>query len=159
MYCPECGTETQTGVQYCRVCGTNLKTLEKLESSNRPLISFGKRKTPAEKREDHISKGVVSLFSGVGLTVFLYFLSAALVLKLPPEIIEQIPFEVGPVVKMIWLFGLLPATSGVGHIIAGLLIRPKEQQQYLEPVRDAPPLSITDRTTHLLEPQKSTKST
>jgi hypothetical protein len=158
MYCPECGTESQKGIPYCRACGTNLKALEKLEASNRPLISFGKRKTPAEKREDHISKGVVSLFSGVGMSVFLYFLSAALVLKLPPEVIAQIPFEIEPVMKMVWLFGLLPVTSGVGHIIAGLLIRPKEQQQYLEPVRDAPPLSITDRTTHLFEPQKSTKS-
>ena len=158
MYCPECGAESQKGIQYCRTCGTNLKPLENLEAGNRPLISFGKRKTPAEKRADHISKGVVSLFSGVGLSVFLYFLSAALVLKLPPEILAQIPVEIEPVVKMIWLFGLLPVTSGVGHIIAGLLIRPKEQQEYLEPVRDAPPLSITDRTTHLLEPQKSTKS-
>ncbi|HVI72070.1 MAG TPA: zinc ribbon domain-containing protein, partial [Pyrinomonadaceae bacterium] len=147
MYCPECGAESQKGIQYCRTCGTNLKPLEKLEASNRALISFGKRKTPAEKRQDHISKGVVSLFSGVGLSVFLYFLSAALVLKLPPEILAQIPFELEPVMKMIWLFGLLPVTSGVGHIIAGLLIRPKEQQQYLEPVPpDAPPLSITDRT-------------
>lgn len=159
MYCPECGTEAQKGVQYCRVCGTNLKALEKLNSSSRPLISFGRRKTPAEKREDHISKGVVSLFSGVGMSVFLYFLSAALVLKLPPEILAQIPFELEPVVKMIWLFGLMPATAGVGHIIAGLLIRPPKEQQYLEPVSEAPPLSVTDRTTHLLQPQKSTKST
>jgi hypothetical protein len=160
MYCPECGAESQKGIQYCRTCGTNLKPLEKLESSNRPLISFGKRKTPAEKRADHISKGVVSLFSGVGMSVFLYFLSAALVLKLPPEVIAQIPFEIEPVIKMIWLFGLLPVTSGVGHIIAGLLIRPKEQQQYLEPVSEAQPaFSVTDRTTHLLQPQKSTKST
>src|SRR5829696_162705 len=45
----------------------------------RAWIEFPKR-TPAEKRENHISKGVVSLFSGVGLTAFLYFLSAALVL-------------------------------------------------------------------------------
>ena len=47
--------------------------------------SISEEKNTAEKREDHISKGVVSLFSGVGLTVFLYYLSAALVLKLPPR--------------------------------------------------------------------------
>ena len=29
-------------------------------------INFRKKKTAAEQREDHISKGVVSLFSGVG---------------------------------------------------------------------------------------------
>ena len=120
-------------------------------------IEFPKRKTPAEKREDHISKGVVSMFSGVGLTVFLYYLSAALVLKLPPHILEQIPFEVDPVVKIIWLFGLLPVTTGVGNIIAGLLIRPKPEQaqpQQIDQVVSPPPISVTDHTTNLLEPQK-----
>lgn len=124
----------------------------------RAWIEFPKRKTPAEKREDHISKGVVSMFSGVGLTVFLYYLSAALVLKLPPNILEQIPFAVDPVVRIIWLLGLLPITSGVGHIIAGLLIRPKHEQPQLkqtDQVVSPPPISITDHTTNLLEPQKA----
>ena len=122
----------------------------------RPFIEFRKRKTPAEKREDHISKGVTSFFSGVGLTVFLYYLSAALVLKLPPHIIEQIPFEIAPVVRIIWLLGLLPAATGVGHIIAGLLIRPqREQPQQIDQVVSPPrELSVTDHTTNLLEPQK-----
>ena len=217
MYCPQCGTESQS-TQYCRVCGANLKVIGKavalseavarsdrgplpkiremvkglqvdhvseevsgaLDRMNqeiarispeskqrehgRSLISFGKKKTPAEKREAHISKGVVSLFSGVGLTIFLYFLSAALVLKLPPHIIDQIPFEVDPVVKIIWLLGLLPATSGLGHIIAGLLIRPRaEQPQHLDQVVSPPreltdrpipnpvPTSVTEHTTNILE--------
>jgi len=129
-------------------------------------IEFPKRKTPAEKREDHISKGVVSLFSGVGLTIFLYYLSAALVLKLPPHILEQIPFVIDPVVKTIWLLGLLPATSGVGHIIAGLLIRPQLEQpqpQQIDQVDSPPreltdrPVSVTDHTTNLLEPQNAQK--
>src|ERR1044071_3791523 len=178
MYCPQCGTESQS-TQYCRVCGANLKVIGKavalseavarsdrgplpkikemirefkvehvsdevsgaldkmnqeiarispeseLRKHRRALIEFPKRKTPAEKREDHISRGVVSLFSGVGLTVFLYCLSAALVLKLPPNVIDQIPFVIDPVVKIIWLLGLLPAMSGLGHVIAGLLIRPQ----------------------------------
>lgn len=115
----------------------------------RALISFGKKKTPAEKREGHISKGVVSLFSGIGLTIFLYYLSAALVLKLPPDVVAAIPFEIDPVVRIIWLLGLLPATSGVGHIIAGLLIRPQPQPEQLPPPQ-VQPISITERTTNLL---------
>ena len=159
MYCPQCGTETQA-TPYCRVCGANLKALDKPVASNRPLISFGRKKTAAEKREDHLSKGIVSLFSGVGLGVFLYFLSTALVLKLPPEVIEQIPFEIYPVVKMIWLIGLLPATSGIGHIIAGLLIRPRpEPAEQLDQATERPALnpnsaSVTERTTNLLEHER-----
>ncbi|HEX6648381.1 MAG TPA: hypothetical protein VF075_02535 [Pyrinomonadaceae bacterium] len=137
----------------------------KRREHGRSLISFGKKKTPAEKREAHISKGVVSLFSGVGLTIFLYYLSASLVLKLPPHIIGQIPFELDPVVKIIWLLGLLPATSGLGHIIAGLLIRPlpEQSQQHLDqvvsppreltdrPISNPVPTSVTEHTTNILE--------
>ena len=219
MYCPQCGTESQS-TQYCRVCGANLKVIGKavalseavarsdrgplpkikemikefkvdhvsdevsgaLDQMNqeiarispesekrergRPWIQFGRKKTPAEKREQHISKGVVSLFSGAGLTIFLYYLSAALVLKLPPHIVDQIPFEIDPVVKTIWLFGLLPAMSGLGHIIAGLLIRPQREQPQLDQVVSPPrelndrpltnpmPVSVTDHTTNLLEPER-----
>jgi len=136
-----------------------------LREHRRAWIEFPKRKTAAEKRENHISKGVVSMFSGVGLTVFLYYLSAALVLKLPPHILEQIPFDVDPVVKIIWLLGLLPVTTGVGHIIAGLLIRPQrdqlqlqEQPQQIDQVVSPLPLSVIDHTTNLLEPQKAQKA-
>jgi hypothetical protein len=134
----------------------------KRREPGRPWISLGRKKTPAEKREDHISKGVVSLFSGMGLTLFLYFLSTAIFLKLPPHIVDQIPFEIDPVVKVIWLLGLLPATAGLGHIIAGLLIRPQQQQPQLDqvvsppraltdqPISNPVPASVTDRTTNLL---------
>ena len=143
MYCPQCGTESQTAVvQYCRVCGANLKVIGKavslseaiarsdrgplpklkemvkglnvehvgeevsraLDKMNQELaeisgekpavqhrIQIGqssrrKKKTPAERRENHITSGIISLFSGVGLMIFLYFLSGALILKLPPDV-------------------------------------------------------------------------
>jgi hypothetical protein len=215
MYCPQCGTESPAVLQYCRVCGSNLKVIGKavalseaigrsdrgplpkikemvkslkvehvteevskaLEKMNheiaemapppakqaRPFIEFRKRKTPEERREANITKGVVSLFSGVGLMIFLYYLSAAMILKLPPDVIAKVPFEIEPVMRIIWLFGLLPTLSGVGHIIAGLLIRPQRFHQ-LE-TSDLPdhritsgampntsPASVTENTTNLLEP-------
>jgi len=227
MYCPQCGTESQPNVQYCRVCGSNLKVIGKavtlseaiarsdrgplpklremmnnlkvdqvteevsraLDHMNQELariphesspksksksreerrswINLRKKKTAAERRENHITKGVVSMFSGVGLTVFLYFLSTTLILKLPPEIVGQIPFEVQSIVRIIWLLGLLPVTSGLGHILAGLLIRPdREPQPQLDqvvsppreltdkPVTNPIPLSVTDHTTNLLDRER-----
>ena len=205
MYCPQCGTESQS-MQYCRVCGANLKVIgkavtlsEAIARSDRgplPKIkemvkglkaehlteevsraldrmdheleqvtsetkrhkdrghwSLRKKKTAAERREQHITKGVVSFCSGIGLSVFLYFLSAVLVLRLPPDVIAQIPFDLGPVVKIIWLLGLLPTTAGVGHIVAGLLIRPEPPQpRQLDEVVSPPRglSSVTERTTNLL---------
>ena len=108
------------------------------------------------------------MFSGAGLTVFLYDLSAALVLKLPPDVVAQIPFEIDPIMKVIWLLGLLPATSGIGHIIAGLLIRPQREQPQFDQVVSPPreltdrplinpiPVSVTDHTTNLLEHDRVT---
>src|SRR6185436_8884581 len=29
MYCPQCGTESGSGLQYCRLCGANLKVIVK----------------------------------------------------------------------------------------------------------------------------------
>ena len=205
MYCPQCGTESQS-MQYCRVCGANLKVigkavtlseavarsdrgplpkikemmkglkaehltdevtraLERMDQELEQITSKPKsrdrhaawllrrKKTPAERREQHLTKGIVSFCSGIGLSVFLYFLSTVLVLRLPPNIIAQIPFELEPVVRIIWLLGLLPTTAGVGHILAGLLIRPERQPtRQLEEVVSTPRDlgSVTERTTNLL---------
>ena len=115
MYCPQCGAETQANVQYCRVCGSNqISAITKSKKrEDRGGWSLRKKKTAAERRENHITKGVVSIFSGTGLTVFLYFLSTSVILKLPPDIVGRIPFEVMSVTRIIWLLGLLPIMSGV----------------------------------------------
>src|SRR5437870_13320663 len=133
-----------------------------------------KEKTAEQRRERHLTKGTIKLFWGSGLSVFLYFLSHALVLKLPPDVIASVPFEIDPVVRVLWLIGLIPMLSGVGHIIAGLTIRrtPMKQIEFPEqsPLRidsefdpqDYPnattvvtpreqPSSVTDRTTNILE--------
>lgn len=221
MYCPQCGTESSSGLQFCRSCGANLKVIgkavalsEAIARSDRgplprvkemiknlkleqvtdevsraldrvnqeimstppalkpikPLRLFEKeKKTAAERRENNIVKGVVSLFSGIGLMIFLYYFSAALVLELPPEAIAKIPFELEPVVRMIWLAGLMPTLSGVGHIIAGLLTRPKaaglidhtaepEPSFNGKPSSGKVPGSVTEHTTHLLGSTRSSPS-
>ena len=223
MYCPQCGTESGSGLQYCRSCGANLKVIGKaltlseaiarsdrgplpklkemvkslklehvteevssaLERMNKEILRtspsgklappwsphawLGRKKTPEERRENHIVKGTVSLFSGVGLMIFLYYLSAALVLKVPPNVLAEIPFELDPVVRVLWLVGLIPALSGAGRILAGLSIRPSRSAETDRPLPEqvdttsnpqplivtsprSVPASVTDHTTHLLEP-------
>ena len=129
----------------------------------------------------------MSLFWGTGLTIFLYFLSHALVLRLPPDVVARIPFELKPVIHVIWLLGLVPALSGLGRIIAGLTIRPGPVKAIESPegsplridrgidqeivagvpypdeltvasAREAPD-SITDRTTNILEHKVNARPT
>ena len=234
MYCPQCGTESSSGQQYCRSCGANLKVIGKavslseaiarsdrgplpkikemmknlkiehvteevssaLDKMNKEIVrtahgprpprpwwlDMTKEKTPEQRRERHLVKGTISLFWGTGLTVFLYYLSAALVLKLPPDVIARIPFEIDPVVRILWLLGVIPILSGLGHIVAGLSIRPRpasatelsgtpqptlpdeqsrpaidRESQPAVPRGATPreaPASVTERTTNILERDK-----
>jgi hypothetical protein len=99
--------------------------------------------------------------------IFFYFLGSVLVLKIPPEKAARIPFEVEPVIRMAWLFGLIPALSGLGQIIAGLFIhmpRPTANEPALSVVTSqliqemSPPSSVTEQTTELLESSSSGRS-
>jgi hypothetical protein len=82
-----------------------------------------KEKTAEQRREKHLTAGLVTMLSGVGLSIFLYFLSGAIVLKLPPDVAADIPFELEPVIRVAWMVGLIPALTGFGRVIAGLTIR------------------------------------
>src|SRR5258705_366254 len=122
MYCPQCGTESSSGLQYCRGCGANLKIIGKAVA---------------------LSEAVARSDRG------------------PLPKINQIPVELEPVVRVIWLLGLIPALTGLGHIIAGLLIQTKPQQRQLaEFPQQSPPTgptsasirsSVTEHTTNLLD--------
>lgn len=161
---------------------------ELVQSSTEKAIKIRRRRkerTPEERRERQLIKGLIRLFWGGGLLIFLYFLSHALVLRLPPESIADIPFELDPVVRMAWLIGLIPIFSGIGHVIAALAIRtgaraPEKEVPQIElpeqsPLRieqpqydgeatlvgDAymPPASVTDRTTNILKHKVSPRQT
>ena len=110
-----------------------------------------KEKTAEQRREKHLTAGLVTMFSGVGLSIFLYFLSHALVLKLPPETLASIPFELEPVIRVAWMIGLIPALSGFGRIIAGLTIRRDRQAEIASP--SPTPLRIGEPVETLFDQQ------
>ena len=125
-----------------------------------------KEDSPEQRRENHIVKGTASLFSGIALMIFLYYFSAALVLKIPPEELAKVPFELEPVVRIAWLIGLMPTLSGMGRLIAGLLVRPArvggikgERRPELSPEQgftpEELPGSVVENTTEILEHKAS----
>lgn len=136
---------------------------------DRPWWDFREKKSPQRRREEHRVKGTVAFFSGIGTTIFLYNLALALVLKLPPDVVARIPFEVQPLVHVLWTVGLIPTLAGVGHFAASFFIK-SEPERSLGPGRDAEPdftlksrpaiksgvtsqvvpPSVTDHTTELL---------
>jgi hypothetical protein len=129
-----------------------------------------KEKTAAERRESMLTRGFVKLGSGAGFMLFLYFLSHAIVLKLDPDVINKVPFDIPSVVRVVWLIGLIPVLSGLGHLFAGLTIKPAPEKQIEfpadAPLRLDPPIldpelttasarqpltSVTERTTNILD--------
>jgi hypothetical protein len=101
-------------------------------------VHYKDKRSPERRREDQIVKGTVSFFSGVGVMVFLYYLTAALVLKIPPDTLARLPFEVEPLVKIAWLVGLIPTLSGLGRVVAGLTIKTGRRER-LEGEEEARP--------------------
>ncbi len=108
-----------------------------------------KEKTAAQRRERHLTRGFITMFSGIGFSTFLYFLGHNLVLRLPPDAIAQIPFELTPVIHVLWLVGLIPTLAGLGRIIAGLSIRTATDKQIEfpaeSPLRIDPPTPVFDQ--------------
>jgi hypothetical protein len=222
MYCPQCGSESASSLQYCRLCGANLKVIGKavalseaiarsdrgplpkikemirgfkiehvteeisgaLEKMNEEIARSSEapqpqnawwkhlreKKSPERRREEHRVKGTIAVFSGIAVTVFLYNLAGALVLKLPPDVLARIPFELDPVVHAAWTVGLIPTLSGLGHLVGSFFIkstpaerlgppastRPKiasSPPTYAPPTGPSSPVkssSVTEHTTNLL---------
>ena len=148
-----------------------------------------KEKTAEQRRERQLTGGFITMFSGIGLGIFLYVLGHTIVLNLSPDQISKIPFDLSSLLHVLWLVGLIPALSGLGRVIAGFTIRrdpvkevepqneiapqisapyepPANQAAAFVGVRDPdrtvvaqPPDSITDRTTNILDHQPQVRQT
>src|SRR6267378_7959365 len=49
MYCPQCGTESASSLQYCRVCGANLKVIGKAVSLSEAIARSDRGPLPKLK--------------------------------------------------------------------------------------------------------------
>jgi len=104
------------------------RTKAKLKKRDAPWWHIREKKTAERRREDQRVKGTISFFSGIGVTITLYSLASALVLKLPPDVIAKIPFEIEPLIRVAWTVGLIPIFAGVGHLTASLFIKSAPEQ-------------------------------
>src|SRR6185503_4130053 len=49
MFCPQCGTESGSGLQYCRTCGANLKVIGKAVSLSEAIARSDRGPLPKIK--------------------------------------------------------------------------------------------------------------
>jgi len=106
----------------------------------RELRQRRKEKTAEQRRERLITRGFVTMFSGIGLGVFLYIIGHSVALNLPPDQLSKIPFDLPSLLHALWLVGLIPTLTGFGRIMAGLSIRRDRPNEFRPP--DEQPLRI-----------------
>jgi hypothetical protein len=122
------------------------QSLKKVHTATIGAWANREPRTPEERKAQLLGQGIPGLLTGVAMMTAFYYLAGAIVLRIPPEAAARIPFEVEPVVRLIWLLGLLPALSGLGKVIAALVIRPSAAapQQALPAEPQAPELSAAE---------------
>lgn len=124
--------------------------------------------------QHNLKSGLISLFSGAGLGILLYYIGQAAINAGTVANLEQLaehPIKgLEELLGLIWLVALIPVLKGIAHLIyaafsamsgqslAALAERfpPPQQQQVQElehftPSLDGPPPSVTDHTTELFE--------
>jgi len=140
MYCPQCGTPAPDDRKFCTACGLNLALVSDVlvhrSGSSRgsawpSLIEmiFGKQRepTPEERRVNDIRNGIITTLTGVGITLFLYFLMTAVAAR--PDVRP----EDAPILRAVAWCGIIPVMVGIGMLINGLLFgklgaRPRSAQ-------------------------------
>ena len=117
-----------------------------------------KEKTAEQRSERLVTRGSVTMFSGIGLGVFLYIVGHSVTLNLSPDQISKIPFDLHSLLRVVWLIGLIPALTGFGRIMAGVSIRRDRPSEIR--TADEQPLRVGDpeettfvSPTHFAAPQ------
>ena len=140
MYCPGCGFQVNDDLKFCRQCGSNLRSVreamtsgstdEKFDSSKAWMESLPveARKrlvpTPEEKRLNEIKEGVLTIFTGIGAMIFLYFFF---------DVVAKKAGDGADIIRSLWWLGIVLVLIGIGMVFNGLfisqrLVKPKERQ-------------------------------
>ena len=161
MFCPNCGTQANEGLKFCKQCGANLRRVQGVMAQGgggfdwsktwvaEAMMSEEERErrqgvTPEEKRLNEIKGGVITSFVGLGVMIFLYFVLNALAAQ--NENLQSAEF-----LRSIWMAGLIPFLVGLAIIFNGLFISKRivelKRQQMPTPPQ---PLPLSAPTTDQL---------
>lgn len=119
-----------------------------LKSSIRKEVSKGLRKVRvANSRKYSLQQGALAIFSGGALMAVWNILlneanGSGLLASLESLILQKTQWEIVglvPVIRQLWLLGLIPAAKGVAHLLNGIFFAPKLEELEMEEPPDQQP--------------------
>ena len=129
MYCPGCGIQVTDDLKFCRQCGANLQGVREGMAAASSREKFDRnenwmeyppqwaRKRPSSAPEGkwltEVKEGVLTIFTGVGAMIFLYFFFDAVAKK-------NVDNE--DIIRSLHWLGIIVVLVGVGMIFNGLFI-------------------------------------
>src|SRR2546423_3097436 len=133
MFCPQCGSQQNDDLKFCKLCGANLLAVRQVVATRdtdkkfdwsktwvaEMFLSQEERKireeelerkrgiTPEVKRYKEIKAGVITGSIGIALMIFLYIFMQGIILSgnVPPEAVE--------ILRRIWIVGVFPIFVGL----------------------------------------------
>ena len=168
MFCPRCGTTEPDDLKFCKSCGSNLFAVRKALLSRDTNEKFDWSKTwvaeimmsqeerqkrrgeTAEfKRYNEIKGGIITTCVGAGVMVFLHTLFQAIIAS------GHVEPDAVPILRVIWLAGIIPFLIGLGLAFNGLVVGKKQAEVANRLLREAsktpapkalgaPPAKVTD---------------
>jgi hypothetical protein len=179
MFCPKCGSTQADDLNYCKACGANLQAVrgalvkgapddDKLDWNKTWLGEMvmtqdekDRRRglTPEMKRRREIKAGVITLATGLSLTLILSVIMEAIVIN------GHLSALAADILSRVWIVGLIPVMVGLALIFNGLVISKKgvngpdlpatptsgSSDSDANELPPATPFSVTDNTTRHLD--------
>ena len=140
MFCPQCGTNQDDELKFCKSCGANLSAVRQavskrekgdptkpwsewvLEANRVKAIAKEERDrrrgvAPEVQRLREVKAGVITASAGVALGVFLNVFMQGIILgaRITPEVAE--------ILSRLWVVGVIPLCIGMGLLINGLFVK------------------------------------
>jgi hypothetical protein len=145
MFCPQCGTNQNDDLRFCKACGVNLHAVRqavetrdtggKIDWSKtwvaEMFLSESERKrreqelevqrgiTPEIKRYNEIKAGVIVSSIGIALMIFLAIFMEGIVVG------GKVPHDTAEILSRIWVAGIIPFMIGLGLLINGIVVSKK----------------------------------
>jgi hypothetical protein len=148
MVCPQCAITQAEDLKFCKSCGANLFAVRKALASRDTNEKFDwsktwvaemmlseeerKKREPARelergetaefKRYSEIKAGIITSSVGAGVMIFLYTLFQAIIAS------GHISPDAAPILRVIWVAGVIPFLIGVALTFNGLVLSKKQAE-------------------------------